>query len=144
MTLTVQETPHDADKDNSSLLFCQPLDWLLQSGENLNYNNNRLGLDWKHYSEVKKKPWLKQIIQITGSVSLIFAFTIASLQTGALDWVQQHRSTLWALLSFLSCEKSAFGTTCHFLAFLTRDIWAHKIGHIASPSIICLFTVPVC
>ena len=45
MTLTVQETPHDADKDNSSLLFCQPLDWLSQSGEHLNYNNNRLGLD---------------------------------------------------------------------------------------------------
>ena len=36
MTLTVQETPHDADKDNSSLLFCHPLYWLLQSGENPN------------------------------------------------------------------------------------------------------------
>ena len=44
MTLTVQETPHDADKDNSGLMSCQPLDWLLQSGKNLDYNNSRLGL----------------------------------------------------------------------------------------------------
>ena len=45
MILTVQEIPHDADKDNSGLMSCQPLDWLLQSGEHLNYNNNGLGLD---------------------------------------------------------------------------------------------------